>query len=231
MAGFGVITFIFMGLALIIAPSFFPELFQSGNWNLKREIVLNFTLWSLISVAFIFYAHYVGQTKITFHSAFILILLSLAPVVILIIATQFKILKTKLQYAVNFPVKSGSIEEIENEQKEIEFLSLNKSEKITVQFYDLIMLRSADNYVEIFWINDGETTKKLIRQTLKNIESLLKNYPQIIRCHRTCLVNTNYISKLNIYPQGYKLKMKNIEEEIPVSRQYILKVKEVIKGK
>jgi DNA-binding LytR/AlgR family response regulator len=93
------------------------------------------------------------------------------------------------------------------------------------------MLRSADNYVEVFWEKDGEIKKKLIRQTLQNTEHQLITYPQIIRCHRTCLFNKNYVSKLNIYPQGYKMKLNFIEEEIPVSRQYILKVKEALQIK
>jgi len=77
----------------------------------------------------------------------------------------------------------------------------------------------------------GEIKKKLIRQTLLNTEHQFIKHPQIIRCHRTCLFNTNYVSKLNIYPQGYKLKLEYIEEEIPVSRQYILKVKEALQIK
>jgi len=230
-AGFGGITFIFLVLVLIIAPSVLPGLFLSGKWNLKRDIVLNACIWVLISVASTFYARYVGQTNITFHSVFIIILLSLAPVAILIIANQFEILKIKLQYALNLNKKPDKISVEENEPDEIEFVSENKSEKISLQLNKIIMLRSADNYVEIFWEKEGEIKKKLIRQTLQNTENQLIKHSQIIRCHRTCLFNTNYVSKLNIYPQGYKLKLKDIEEEIPVSRQYILKVKEALQTK
>lgn len=230
-AGFGAIIFIVMSLVIVIIPFIFPSLFKEGKWNLKRDIILNLIVWALISVAFVFYARYVGQIKITFHSSFILVLLGLAPVALFIVTNQFNILKKKLQYALNLTDKDNIPAETESYSGEIEFLSLNKSEKIKLVFNEIIMLRSADNYVEIFWEKQGEISKKLIRQTLKNIENSLKNYKDIIRCHRTCLVSTNYISKLNVYPQGYKLKMKYIDDEAPVSRQYILKVKEAIKGK
>ena len=229
-AGFGVITFIFLVLALIIAPSILPRLFKSGKWNFNREIVLNTCIWVLNSVAFTFYTRYVGQTNITFHSVFIIVLLCLLQVIILIIVNRFEILKIKLQYALNPEKKPDKISTKENESENIEFISENKSEKISLQLNKVIMLRSADNYVEIFWKKEEEIKKKLIRQTLQNTEYQLTNYPQIIRCHRTCLFNTNYVSKLNIYPQGYKLKLKYIDEEIPVSRQYILKVKEALQG-
>jgi hypothetical protein len=230
-AGFGGITFISMVLALIIAPSVLPGLFLSGRWNFKRDIVLNTCIWAIISVASIFYARYVGQTKITFYSVFMIVFLSLVPVAILIISNRFEILKIKLQDALNLSEKPYKTIKEGNEPVEIEFESEYKSERFSLPLNKIIMLRSADNYVEVFWEKDGEIKKKLIRQTLQNTEYQLIKHPQIIRCHRTCLFNTNYVSKLNIYPQGYKLKLKYIEEEIPVSRQYILKVKEVLQDK
>jgi hypothetical protein len=230
-AGFGGITFVFLVLALIIAPSILPRLFKSGKWNFNREIVLNTCIWVLNSVAFTFYTRYVGQTNITFHSVFIIVLLCLLQVIILIIVNRFEILKAKRQNALNPDMEPDKISTKENESENIEFISENKSEKISLQLNKVIMLRSADNYVEIFWKKEEEIKKKLIRQTLQNTEYLLLKYSQIIRCHRTCLFNTNYVSRLNIYPQGYKLKLKYIEEEIPVSRQYILKVKEALHKK
>jgi len=230
-AGFSVITFIFLVLALIISPSVLPGLFLSGKWSLKRDIILNACIWAIISVAFTFYARYVAQTNITFHSVSIIILLCLTQVSVIMITNQFEILKIKLQDALNLNKKPDVTSVEENGPDEIKFVSENKSEKINLQLNEIIMLRSADNYVEIFWEKYGEINKKLIRQTLHNAEYLLIKHPQIIRCHRTCLFNTNFVSKLNIYPQGYKLKLKYIEEEIPVSRQYILKVKEALQTK
>jgi len=230
-AGFGGISFFSLILLLIIAPSVFPGLFMPGKWNFKRDIVLNVCIWVLISVVSTFYARYVGKTNITFYSVFVIVFLSLVQVAILIITNRFETLKIKLQNALNLNEKPDRTIKEGNELVEIEFDSENKFEKISLQLTEIIMLRSADNYIEIFWEKEGEIKRKLIRQTLQNTEYQLIKYPQIIRCHRTCLFNINYVSKLNIYPQGYKLKLKNIEEEVPVSRQYILKVKEALQIK
>jgi len=230
-AGFSGITFIFMVLALIITPSVLPGLFLSGKWNFKRDIVLNTCIWASISVAFIFYAHYVGQAKITFYSVFIIVLLCLTQVSVIIITNRFEILKIKLQDALNLNKKPDKISVEENESYEIEFESENKSERFSLPLNKIILLRSADNYIEIFWEKESEIIKRLIRKTLINAEYQLKEYKNYVRCHRTCLVNVDYVSKLNIYPQGYKLRLNFIEEEIPVSRQYILKVKEALQIK
>lgn len=230
-AGFGGITFFSMVLALIIAPSVLPGLFLSEKWNFKRDMVLNICIWAIISVASTFYARYVGQIKITFYSVFTIVFLSLVPVAILIITNRFEILKIKLQDALNLNKKSDIISVEENEPEKIEFESENTSERFSFPLNKIILLRSADNYIEIFWEKESEITKKLIRKTLINAEYQLREYQNYVRCHRTCLINVDYVSKLNIYPQGYKLKLKYIEEEIPVSRQYILKVKEALQIK
>jgi len=70
--------------------------------------------------------------------------------------------------------------------------------------------------------------KKLIRNTLKNTELHIKQYSNFIRCHRTCIVNMHYIEKLNHDYNSYWLKIKGYDEKIPVSRQYLLKLKEAL---
>ncbi|MCH7658206.1 MAG: LytTR family transcriptional regulator DNA-binding domain-containing protein [Bacteroidetes bacterium] len=227
-AGFSGITFIFLVLALIIAPSVLPGLFLSGKWSLKRDIVLNACIWAIISVAFTFYARYVAQTNITFHSVFIIILLCLTQVSVIIITNQFEILKIKLQDALNLSKKPDKTIKEGNEPVEIEFESENKSERFSLPLNKIILLRSADNYIEIFWKKESEIIKRLIRETLINAEYQLKEYPNFVRCHRTCLVNIDYVMKLTGNVQMQKIRLKYMDEEIPVSRQYILKVRETL---
>jgi len=149
-AGFSSITFFSMVLALIIAPSVLPGLFLSEKWNFKRDMVLNACIWAMISLASTFYARYIGQTNITFYSVFIIVLLCFIPVVILIIINRFEILKIKLQDALNLDKKPDKISAEENEHEEIEFESENKYERFNLLLNKIILLRSADNYVEIF---------------------------------------------------------------------------------
>ncbi|MCF8347119.1 MAG: LytTR family transcriptional regulator DNA-binding domain-containing protein, partial [Bacteroidales bacterium] len=52
--------------------------------------------------------------------------------------------------------------------------------------------------------------------------------PEFIRCHRTSIVNSSYILNMTNSYKGHRLQMLDIEEEIPVSRQYILGIKDVL---
>jgi len=90
------------------------------------------------------------------------------------------------------------------------------------------LISAADNYVKIIYLEEGQLKNKLIRNTLKAIEAQLNIYPDFFRCHRTYIVNGKRVERLNKSYKGYFLKMKQYEEEIPVSQQYIIRVKEAL---
>jgi hypothetical protein len=226
-SGFGFITFFILGLILIVIPYFFPRFFQTGKWNISRDIILNASIWLLISTSYSFYARYVGLIEITAHSMFKILLLGLAPVAILIVVNQNKILKRYLQNALDLTkfLETDEDEYAEN-TKEITIESDNKSETLKVRLNCLVLVRSANNYIEVFWKTDNEIQKKLLRNTLTKIENQLKNYHEFIRCHRTALVNKQYIDRKVRSTHGLHIKLKNIDELIPVSRQYSVIIKE-----
>ena len=68
--------------------------------------------------------------------------------------------------------------------------------------------------------------KKMVRSTLKNVEVQLANHKSFLRCHRTRLVNIMYMDKLVRDFSGYSLKITCMEELLPVSRQFLMQVKD-----
>jgi DNA-binding LytR/AlgR family response regulator len=82
--------------------------------------------------------------------------------------------------------------------------------------------------VEIAYSEDANIRKKLIRNTLKNIEIQLKQYSNFIRCHRTYIVNVHYIEKLHHDFSSHWITIKGYPEKIPVSRQYLQKLREIL---
>ena len=67
LAAFGGITLIFLGLMHIIIPSYFPSSFSIEKWTSNKETIWDFLFVVLNSVAFVFFARYVGKIPITFH--------------------------------------------------------------------------------------------------------------------------------------------------------------------
>ena len=95
---------------------------------------------------------------------------------------------------------------------------------------NLILLRSAENYVEVIYRENQSIQKKLLRTTMMSIEDQLRGFQELVRCHRTCIVNTGSVAKMQKSATGVKLKLHEFEEDIPVSRQYLLNVKAALEA-
>jgi len=168
---------------------------------------------------------------LTFYIMFKVILVCLLPLIIIMFIHKNKILKQDISILkdenIYFSLKLKEYEKFEGEE-EIEILSTNKSDNLILKYKQIIFIKSADNYIEISFLNNNIVEKKLIRNTLKNIESQLVKQKNFIRCHRTSIVNILFVEKMERNFNGYHLIMSCFEETIPVSRQYFLQVKDVI---
>ena len=68
----------------------------------------------------------------------------------------------------------------------------------------------------------------MIRTSLKNAEELLREHKFIFKCHRSFMVNINYIDKIEGTIQGYKIYLENLDFSVPVSKNFVYKLKELI---
>lgn len=93
--------------------------------------------------------------------------------------------------------------------------------KIMEGHKNFIFAKSEGNYCTIYYQNNSVLEKKLIRISLSNLENQLAKEKNIVRCHRSYLINKLQIISKKGNAQGLKLRLKNIEEQIPVSRNYL----------
>ena len=95
----------------------------------------------------------------------------------------------------------------------------NGKTKLSLMVKDILYAVSEDNYVKIFYEQDGQVRKSLIRTTAKNIEDDLEG--SITRCHRSYLVN---IRKVRFFSNDrdnlYVILDNDAINPIPVSRSY-----------
>ena len=228
-AGFGVITFLILSLLLIIVPSVFLSWFVSQDWNLKKDLYLNFIIWMLISTAFTFYSLYVGNLVIDLYLIFKILLLGLLPVIFLIVMNQNLLLRNRIDAFINLEqAGENKAPEIENNAV-VTFESESKSDSFTVKVESIIFIKSANNYIEIFYKDHKEQKKELIRNTLNKAEYIINDFPFLIRCHRTSIINLKYIDNINEAIKDNKIYLKEFDESIAVSRQYLLNVKTALK--
>lgn len=219
-AGFSGITFLLIGVLQIIMPWSFPKRLNKKNWDLKREIILQFLLWVLNSVAWAFYIVYVADVKLSMYLEVKIVILSLAPPLIILFIKEIRSLRMQLD--------GLRVKHREKRQEHIELVSENRSEKLALASGELILVKSSENYVEIQYMAGGSGAKKLLRTTFKSIEDQLRPFSQMIRCHRSYIVNMDQVIKLHREYGRIYLKMNGIEEDIPVSRQYLLGIKNAL---
>ena len=230
-AGLGAIVFLFMALVRVGFAWLFQKYNQDDEEVLLPPFLGAFAIVALSSVAFAFYLRYVGSVNISFYVMAKIILICLVPPVVLRIYDSVNELKTRnASLIAEKKLVQSQVEKYEEGylNKSIEFISENNTECLKLLIADVVFIRSADNYVEIVY-KEGETfKKKLIRNTLKNIELQIKAYSNFIRCHRICIVNTHFVERLNRNYNTHSLSITGFQEQIPVSRQYLLKLKESV---
>ncbi len=229
--GFGLIVFI---VQVIIQAIFQRHLLRNhtdGEYNPLLNSLYYFLQIVLTSVAFVFYIRYVGNTGITFNIVLRVVVISLSsPVTIYLKGTlslthgkykklleENRLMQDKLrQFSESYS------------NRFIELNSENESDNIRLPVSEIIFVKSADNYVEIGFRDGGEIRKKMVRNTLKNIEKQLKEFNNFVRTHRSSIVNIQYIDKLNKNFNSYWLTLVDTKEIVPVSRQYLMAVKDLL---
>jgi DNA-binding LytR/AlgR family response regulator len=99
------------------------------------------------------------------------------------------------------------------------FTAENGKDAFTVAIDKLLYIECADNYSTItYW--DADVKRKIIlRGSLKFFQQQIA-FSQIVRCHRTFIVNLKNITVLEGNTQGYGLRVKYTSELLPVSRKH-----------
>jgi DNA-binding LytR/AlgR family response regulator len=229
--GLGAIVFLIMVLVRITFPWIFKRNIPEDHKLVLPAYFNSFIILLLSSAAFVFYLRYVGKVNITFFITFKVIIICIAAPLILWIHDLIYDLKQQNELLdVEIKIIQKQVDKFEDDilNKSIEFPSENYSENISLRISEVALIKSADNYVEIVYKEGEAFKKKLIRNTLKNIEIQVKQYSNFLRCHRICIVNLHYIEKLSRRNHNHWLTIKGFEEPVPVSRQYLLKLKEAV---
>jgi len=93
--------------------------------------------------------------------------------------------------------------------------------KFSIKRDDLLYLESAENYVNICYINKDKVAKYMVRDTLKKIEESFAG-TGLVRCHRCFIVNFDKVRVIRRDKDGLRLELDApAATDIPVSRTYI----------
>ena len=224
--GYGGVTFLMLLADMLLLPAVFPGFFSEKKWNLLRGI--GFQFWHIISIgtANLLFAAYAGGHKIRLWAAPGYLLQALAvgffPLTVGMFSLQSYLLR---KYAESTRRMNESLLASRSRTDEpgkgppaVVFSPESGKEKVEIRLQDLLLVKSVDNYVEIYAADKDQVRTIILRSSLKRIEEDLEGHPFLFKCHRAFLVNVRNISRVTGNSQGYKLIFKGIEFAVPVSR-------------
>jgi len=224
--GLGVITFLSLSLNLLILPSLFPKILHGQSWNIKKEIFWD--LWILFTVSFGYFLYYkaLGIMEFGFGMIIKLILIAIVPISVLITFNRNRLLRTHLKSAneLNKKLQESKL----HPEKLVHFESDYQKDNLSIKENLILLIRSANNYIEVFWKEGQAVKSQMVRYSLTKAEELLKDNKSVFRCHRSYLANVKHIDKIEGSSQGYRLFFEYVDFPVPVSKNYTAKLKEMI---
>jgi DNA-binding LytR/AlgR family response regulator len=150
----------------------------------------------------------------------IIFVIIIVPISILILWHYIHTLKKQIKISGQINKKILEKGEISNKSEKIIFEASNKRENISLLINNFLYITSADNYIDVYYKEDNSIKHNLLRNTLNDIEKKFAGNKNIQRCHMSYIVNIGLIDSVLGNASGYKLKLKNTEVLIPVSRKY-----------
>jgi hypothetical protein len=213
---FAVVLPVILLNSLILKRYFFKK-YTIGN------TILWFT-WSFILVAiglFVVNAYLFDQGKFFIYLFFwfivVTVIISIIPLSIIMLVHYNYVLIHRLKNA-------ASINEIlknkhHKQHKDILLEDESSNKKLFMSLESLLYITSADNYVDICYVEENKIRHELIRNSLTNIEKCLANTKQLFRCHKSFIINLSNVVSITGNTAGYKLKINHVDLLIPVSRK------------
>jgi len=227
--GYTIVTAISSSIVVYIFPILFKRFFDEKQWTKGKYFLFTFTIILTVAVGNTLYAY--NFIRIIFYPEIDEISFSTVLNHFLIITPVIGSIPTILGYFwfknqglyVDLHEKEdqnrklmGRIRKENMPDEKIITLSGNTKDTLTLFPRELLYMESVGNYVRIHYQLNGQTSQKMLRATLQQMEELLSDYPFLVRCHRAFIVNTQQIEKI----KGSHLWLKPEGMNIPVSKTY-----------
>ncbi len=230
LSGYGVITMGASGLNLIFLPIFFPKVVDYDKWAIGKNIIL--ILWVLMIISILNYAYgqylvnqiYVDaliQNERTGLLSWIFMTFSVGifPVFFIIYFAERQLLKRNLRLAgeINKGIHKPAID---HEGMRIE-LESGKNKSFEISTAELICIQAeGGNYATVYWQDEMGTQKEMLRITLLNFLKKVDAEKNIVRCHKSYIVNLDMVETVIGNARSLMLEIKGLDFEIPVSRSF-----------
>jgi LytTr DNA-binding domain len=220
LAAYGLVTFfcaLFLRFGIFKA---FPNYFSESKWTIAREIGAILFLVFLIALGNILLTIFLFNISFSFAQSLQMLLsvltIGVFPISFGVMVNYIIQLK---RYNKPFDVEKENKSPKSESIEAISLLAENEKDKIEMTAENLLYITSADNYSTVFYLNNQALEKELIRSSLSRLENQIQN-ENIVRTHRSFIVNLKHVHKVSGNAQGYKLHIQDQDIQLPVARKY-----------
>lgn len=219
--GFGAVTFGVMLLFNVLLPIILPRWFSAEHWTVGKQVFWTVFNLSLIGLGNVLFFAWWRQAPLNW--SFVLWFqgatwgVGAFPVLSIVLLRERRLRRRYERASADFkaPAKYS-----QPSADSLSFPSENKKEALSLAATDFRFARSADNYLEVHYL-DGATEKMtLLRNSLKKLSAHFETRTGLFRCHKSYLVNLEAVVKITGNAQGYRLHFSDHSQSVPVSRQH-----------
>lgn len=201
-----------------LAIAVFPGFYDEDRWTVGREII--HTLFIIVAIALgnFFYSVAMGYAGFSMNGFLAFLAFTLA-VGVFPVSAYVIVRQGNLNRLAEESSRALSEELSEFQQTADNTIRLADEEGRTVlelALADLIYIESADNYVQVYFKEGDRFKRELIRNKLSHFEDTLDF---MYRCHRSYLVNLNWVNEVKGNARGYRLMLHSDLPSIPVARR------------
>ena len=206
-------------------------------FGLQKFKVYSLVLWGIVDLLLIAFAMYIafGPELHTLKEKFLEYLITLKFVGLIIAGpyTAFiwylwlrqKIASIKVAQNNTLASPSNSGDQL------LTIMGENEKVILAIKYQQLLFVKSAGNYLELYYLKGEKMAKELVRERLKELEKKI-GATNVVKVHRSYLVNVRHISSLKKTRKSYELMVQHIPDIIiPVSSGFKQSFEEALKQK
>lgn len=217
--------YVLSGLIISVIHLFWLQKFIVKSYNLKNSILWISWIIFLISISCAIINNFTFNQGHIYFQSFILFIgiifaTTIIPVLFIILWHYGYTLKKQIKIAgqLNKFIQNKGMAPDDIQTITIE--ASNKRDNITLLLNNFLYIKSADNYIDVYYKEENLIKHNLLRNTLNEIEKKFEGNKNVQRCHISYIVNTGIIESILGNASGYKLKLRHTEKLIPISKKY-----------
>ncbi len=222
LSGYMVITLFVLLINYFIAFSLFSKFFNPETWTVGKMLLMTSIEIVVIALLNWFYTGYFSEyvsTDISLFKFFIYtVSLGILTLILVVLASEhyLKLRNRKLAKHLTGQIRHKPT----GTEKLLRFVSDNKNEGFTITSIQLLCIKAEGNYCKVFYVDNELLRDRLIRTSLTKLEKSFSDNPQIIRCHKSYIVNLEKVKNVSGNARNYTFRFEYLDFVVPVSRNF-----------